>query len=76
MHGHLIFMYSELRETQMPRLSPAMRTVLVTLLKVVNLAMQHVHVKMYLSNNLFSYSTYAFAQQKISGMLTIYRYIP
>lgn len=27
LHGHLIYMYSELHETQMPLLSPAMRSV-------------------------------------------------
>lgn len=38
LHGHLIFMYSELRETQMPRLSPAMRTVLSNFTKSCKLS--------------------------------------
>lgn len=38
LHGHLIYMYSELRETQMPRLSPAMRTVLSNFTKSCKLS--------------------------------------
>lgn len=38
LHGHLIYMYSELHETQMPLLSPAMRTVLSNFTKSCKLS--------------------------------------